>query len=488
MIEPQEHNCVRPSPRLKPSCSLTLSKNPTPSASPHPATQVWLLATEAHPSGAAHRLRRRPEGRRRPDPRARPYQPSPDAAPGGGGPRGARRSPCRAALESETCLSHFILRQPLGRARHALPHSHGRPREPGPGAGGARRAPRKLAAANTERAAQTLLPVAAPASAEQPPRATSGVPSDPRSRPGRPAGSPPRGQSWSAPGGGCRRGGGSASGRRGAALSPAPRVSLFPAARRRGRREGPRPRAPGLGGGSRPPRRACAAPRPAPELCASPPPAQGPPPSARARVLRLPGLRSPRRRAPRSCAVRSPRPRPARRGARRKAPAARRALPSGRGATADLGCEGRRGRRGCLKRRASPRLTPAASPSSSEGYLHPHRAGLPAGTQVPDTAGMQECERALSGLGETSLCVPRLNTPFPPRRRPGYLRRRQRPRACRVGRRGAQHPPRPADSLCSARAAAGSSLPGGSPGHPRVGVGLGDQPPSTCQGPPTKSG
>lgn len=220
-------------------------------------------------------------------------------------------------------MSHFILRQPLGRARHALPHSHGRPREPGPGAGGARRAPRNLGTANAERAAQILLPVAAPASAAQPPRATSGAPSDPRSRPGRPAGSPPPGQSCSEAGGSCGRGGCSASGRRGAALSPAPRASLFPAARRRrrrGRREGPRPRAPGLGGGSRPPRRACAAPRPRAPRVPPARPGPSPAPSARPPVLPLPGLGSPSGRAPGSCTVRSPRPWPARRGARRDPP------------------------------------------------------------------------------------------------------------------------------------------------------------------------
>ncbi|XP_043409252.1 translation initiation factor IF-2-like [Prionailurus bengalensis] len=84
---------------------------------------------------------------------------------------------------------------------------------------------------------------------------------------------------------------------------------------------------------------------------------------------------------------------------------------SGRGATADLGCVGRCGRRGCLKRHASPWPPPAASPSSSEGYLHPHRPGRPAGTQVPRASGMQECEQAASGPAEVSLCVPRLNTP-----------------------------------------------------------------------------
>lgn len=71
-------------------------------------------------------------------------------------------------------MSHFILRQPLVRARHALPHSHGRPLELRPRAGGARCAPRNLGVADAERAAQIFLLVNARASAKQPPSATSG--------------------------------------------------------------------------------------------------------------------------------------------------------------------------------------------------------------------------------------------------------------------------------------------------------------------------
>lgn len=47
--------------------------------------------------------------------------------------------PGRAALESKTRVSHFIPGQPLGRARHALPYSLGRPREPGAGSPGRER-------------------------------------------------------------------------------------------------------------------------------------------------------------------------------------------------------------------------------------------------------------------------------------------------------------------------------------------------------------
>lgn len=144
-------------------------------------------------------------------------------------------------------MSHFIPPQPLGRARHALPHSLGRSREPGPGAGGAGGAPRNLGAADAARAAQILLLVAALTSAEQPPRATSGPPNDPRSRPGRPAGSPARGQRRSAPGGSCRRGWWLGLGA-GAALRSAPRRAPHCSRQRGsggaggGRDRGPEPR------------------------------------------------------------------------------------------------------------------------------------------------------------------------------------------------------------------------------------------------------
>lgn len=170
-----------------------------------PNTQVSLLVAECNSVRAAVATPRKTPPRR-----ATPYPPSPTFS----GLRAWKRptprcsAPSgRTALESGTCVSHFILRQLLGCAHHALPHSHGRPLEWEPRAGGARRVPRNLGAADAESAAQILLLVSTRASSEQPPSATSGASSDPRWRPGRPAGPPLPGQSCSAPGGSCRRGG-----------------------------------------------------------------------------------------------------------------------------------------------------------------------------------------------------------------------------------------------------------------------------------------
>lgn len=124
--------------------------------------------------------------------------------------------PGRAAPKSGTCVSHFSLQLSLGRARHALPHSHRCPLERRPGARGARCAPRNLGAVDAKRVARIFLLLAARASAEQPPSATLGARSDPRLRPGRPAGSPLQGQSWLAPGSSCRRGLGARAGLRSA--------------------------------------------------------------------------------------------------------------------------------------------------------------------------------------------------------------------------------------------------------------------------------
>lgn len=101
------------------------------------------------------------------------------------------------------------------------------------------------------------------------------------------------------------------------------------------------------------------------------------------------------------------------------------------------------------------------------------------GVQVPDSTGV-------------SLCVSRSNTPSWQRPTPGYLHARQRPRASRVGHGGAQHPPRPAGSLCSSsfgwlRAAPWPSVLRASPKHPRVRVSLERGPPSTWEGPLAKS-
>lgn len=158
-------------------------------------------------------------------------------------------------------MSHFILRQPLVRARHALPHSHGRPLERRPRAGGARRAPRNLGVADAERAAQIFLLANARASNKQPPSVTSGARSARAPVPGglrdhlsrvKAAGRQLQAGRVARPGG-----------RRGVPGGSAPRASLFPAARRRrGRREGRRSGAARLGGGAWPQRGACAASRP----------------------------------------------------------------------------------------------------------------------------------------------------------------------------------------------------------------------------------
>lgn len=64
-------------------------------------------------------------------------------------------APERTALQSGTCVSHPSLRQPPGRARHALPRSHRRPQEQRPGRGPATRRG-NLGAADAQRPAQIL--------------------------------------------------------------------------------------------------------------------------------------------------------------------------------------------------------------------------------------------------------------------------------------------------------------------------------------------
>lgn len=211
MTEPQGHNCVHLFPKRKLSCSVVLKNflvSPRKTTFSVPNTQVSLPVAESNSVRAAHKLWRH-RGKRRPAARP-PYPPSPTFSALRAWKRPTRRCSApsgRTALESGTCVSHFILRQPLGCARHALPHSHGRLLEREPRAGGARRVPRNLGAADAQSAAQILLLVSTRGSSEQPPSATARASSDPRSRPGRPAGSPLPGQSCSAPGGSCRRGG-----------------------------------------------------------------------------------------------------------------------------------------------------------------------------------------------------------------------------------------------------------------------------------------
>lgn len=226
------------------------------------------------------------------------------------------------------------------------------------------------------------------------------------------------------------------------------------------------PPAPGGGATSVPLRkplpRAELAPRPAPGLRASPPPASGPPPSASASVLPLPGLGLPSGRAPGAGKLHGPLPAPPARQAgctAGRSPASHGSLP-----LAESDC--RLGLRGAARAARLPKkacLSPAAAcsqPYFLRGLPAPAPRGQPAGTQVPRAAGMQEREQAVSGglgslgawpRGSESLCTPLEHT-LPPRRKPGYLRRRQRPRVGRVGRRGAQHRLRPAGSLCSSRA------------------------------------
>lgn len=274
---------------------------------------------------------------------------------------------------------------PLGHARHALPHSHGRQLErgPGPGAPNARRGTWGLRTPSARLRSSCSWPPPRPPSSllvpsrERPAfasRAACGITSPGPELLG--AGRQQRARRAARP-----------RGRRGAALSSSPRASLFPAARRRrGRREGPRPGAPGLGGGSGP--LSEAAPRPTPELRAPPLLAPAPSPSAIASILPAPGLGSPSGQAPGPGKLRCPLPMPPARLPRRRpaqagckagrSPAARRALIL---AESDW----KRGRRSCLKRRAFPAAA-SSQPGSAEGYLHSsagRRARHSAGTQVP---------------------------------------------------------------------------------------------------------
>lgn len=240
------------------------------------------------------------------------------------------------------------------------------------------------------------------------------------------------------------------------------------------------------------------APRPAPGLRASPPPASGPPPIAGASVLPLPGLGSPSGRASGAGKLHSPLPAPL---ARQSGCTAGRS-PTARGTLSLAESDCRLELRGAARAARLPKkacLFPAAACSQPQflpGLPAPAPRGAFGGHAGPAGGRDAKCEQAVSGgqgipgawpRGSESLCSPLEHT-LRPRRWPGYLRLRQRLRASRVGRREAQHPPRPAGSLCFSSAAAWSSLPGASPGRPRVGVGLEDQPPSTCEGPPTKSG
>ncbi|XP_070092044.1 ESX-1 secretion-associated protein EspK-like [Equus przewalskii] len=145
LTEPQEHNCVLPSPKLKPSCSLTLSKNFLLHPQNHPrrpADRGLAPAAESNSvlSSAQAAATQRKTSPQRPSPLPdltnlpqTPCLAAPDTTVlGAPWPRGDGVGDVRVTFYSPV---------PLGRARHALPHSHGRQLErgPGPGAPNARR-------------------------------------------------------------------------------------------------------------------------------------------------------------------------------------------------------------------------------------------------------------------------------------------------------------------------------------------------------------
>lgn len=174
-------------------------------------------------------------------------------------------------------MSHFILQQPLVRARHALPHSHGRPLERRPRAGGRPTRAAELGGCG-RRARGSDLP------AGERPRLRHAASESRLGSPERPALASREACGITSPGSELLGAGRQRQARRvarprgwrGVPVGSAPRASLFPAARRRrGRREGQRLGAPRLGGGSWPHSRACAASHPraprAPSACPDPP-------------------------------------------------------------------------------------------------------------------------------------------------------------------------------------------------------------------------
>lgn len=220
--------------------------------------------------------------------RRRPIARPPRApSPAFSGHRGATRSPARGAAVRDlrvTFCSPAAARARAPRAPTLTPTPAGAGTRPG----GARHAPQNVGAAHPKRAAQILLLVAAPSCAEQPPGATSGAQSDPRSRLGGPAGSSPWGQSGSALGDSCGGAGGTASGpARGCGRLRAFRLIVPGCGRQRGRRKGWRPQR--RGQAEAPDPRAEPAPRPAPQVSAPPPPTSGPSRSATPCILLPPG-------------------------------------------------------------------------------------------------------------------------------------------------------------------------------------------------------
>lgn len=327
-------------------------------------------------------------------------------------------------LKSETRVSHFIPRPPLGRARHALPHSHGRPMERGP------RAPTELEGCGRLVRGSNPFAGAAPATSSCHP----GAHSDPALTSRAACGITFPGQRCSVEAAASGRGGGWGGGiglGASAGLRSAPRRALRCFGLRGGgaggsgswKNRGPEPR----GEAAPPGPVAVAEPRPARELRGPPRTARAPPPSPlspSASLLAWAHLAGGRR-ALGSYTASSRRPRPGS-SARRRAQAGRSGLRAEpcllQRVIADLGCVGRRK---CLKRLVSPQPPPPSSPSSSEGYLHSPRLAprlAPRGALGSLMAvGVQECKRAVSGgegrlgawhYGSESLCTSLEHTPF----------------------------------------------------------------------------
>lgn len=227
---------VRPSPAQASGglTSLRMSRF-SPQTALNVPTQVWLRVAESNSVLSCALAAATPPGTARPQAPDRP--PSPDAAPPGVRPRGA-------GVGDERVTSSFP-----AAARARATRSHTRPDwsgDPGPGR------PTRAPLSGSRRPPPSSLPA--------PPRS----PGDPRSRPGRLAGSP-LGQSAPRRGLGLRGGWGT----RGCA-QPAPRASLFPAAAPGPRAEParPAPRAPAAAPG--PSARAAAAGLPLPARSPSP--------------------------------------------------------------------------------------------------------------------------------------------------------------------------------------------------------------------------
>lgn len=226
-----------------------------------PNTQVSLLVAECNSVRAAVATPRKTPPAARP--RTHPHQPSPDSEPGSARHRGARRPPA-ARHWSRGRACHILFSGSCSGARTTRSHTHTDALwsgNPGPGAQGACRGTWGLQTPRAQLRSSCLCPPAPPPSSLlAPPREPAairvGVPSGLRDHLS-------RARAARHPAAAAGAAGGAASGWIGDTVGSAPRASLFAVARRRReRREGPRPRAARLGGGSWPPLKACTAPHP----------------------------------------------------------------------------------------------------------------------------------------------------------------------------------------------------------------------------------